>query len=80
MNTRVEEIAKIAGFYVPMKPYLPMEKRDIERLYLFAELIVKECLSVCNNVEADTEMPGLSDGALVCVQEIKERFGAEDGN
>jgi hypothetical protein len=43
----------------------------------FAELIVAECIQVCSNVEADTEMD-LSDGALVCMAEIKEHFGVEE--
>jgi hypothetical protein len=43
----------------------------------FAELIVRECIKICSDVEADTEM-NLSDGALVCMAEIKEHFGVEE--
>jgi len=43
----------------------------------FAELMVRECIKICSDVEADTEMD-LSDGALVCMAEIKEHFGVEE--
>lgn len=46
---------------------------DLER---FAEKVVRECIKICSDVEADTEMD-LSDGALVCMAEIKEHFGVE---
>jgi hypothetical protein len=43
----------------------------------FAQLIVQECIKICSDVEADTEMD-LSDGALVCMAEIKEHFGVSE--
>jgi hypothetical protein len=43
----------------------------------FAQLIVGECIKICSDVEADTEMD-LSDGALVCMAEIKEHFGVSE--
>ena len=48
-----------------------------ETLKRYAELIVRECIKICSDVEADTEMD-LSDGALVCMAEIKEHFGVEE--
>jgi hypothetical protein len=48
-----------------------------ETLKRYAELIVRECIKICSDVEADSEMD-LSDGALVCMAEIKEHFGVEE--
>lgn len=56
-----------------------MHFRDFEsQLYQrFAELIVNECITACEAVEADTEMDSLSDGALCCIIDIKEKFGVK---
>jgi len=43
----------------------------------FAELIVRECMAQCTKVEEDDELCGVSDGALLCREEIKEHFGVE---
>ena len=53
-----------------------MDSYDQGAVMKFAELIVRECIKICSDVEADTEMD-LSDGALVCMAEIKEHFGVE---
>jgi hypothetical protein len=39
----------------------------------FAQLIVKECIKICSDVE---EMD-VSDEAFVCMAKIKEHFGVE---
>jgi hypothetical protein len=85
MNERIKELAVQAkeyarshvadcrrfGYYMEYNEYeLRFEKK-------FAELIVRECIKICSDVEADTEM-NLSDGALVCMAEIKEHFGVEE--
>jgi hypothetical protein len=44
----------------------------------FAELIARECLAVCDSVEADEELPGLGNGALVCGIEIRAKFGIKE--
>jgi hypothetical protein len=48
----------------------------------FAELIVKECMSLCADVEEDVELAeyvgGFRDGALMCREDIKEHFGVEE--
>ena len=70
MNERIKELAEQAT----------TEEHDGFRYFdkaKFAELIVKECIKICSDVEADTEMD-LSDGALVCVAEIKEHFGVQE--
>jgi len=83
MNERIKELAEqaeeyahdewpgtLAEFRYGIKWFEDYNKK-------LAELIVKECIKICSDVEADTEMD-LSDGALVCVAEIKEHFGVEE--
>lgn len=75
MNERIKELMNqsmestgvegLGGCYMELNP----EK--------FAELIVRECIKICSDVEADTEMD-LSDGALVCMAEIKQHFGVQE--
>lgn len=66
VNTKLDELRLAHGF---------AEDNDLME---FAEIVVRECLEVCKSVENDTEMNGLSDGALVCELEIKERFGIDE--
>jgi hypothetical protein len=72
MNERIRELAEQTGWaeHIRYKP----TRIEIEK---FAELIVRECIKICSDVEADTEM-NLSDGALVCMAEIKEHFGVKE--
>jgi len=79
MNERILKLAEQAGFYVADgKIYIPSTSEEITTCQKnFAELIVRECIKICSDVEADTEM-NLSDGALVCMAEIKEHFGVEE--
>ena len=48
----------------------------------FAELIVRECMSLCTDVEEDVELAdyvgGFRDGALMCREDIKKHFGVEE--
>jgi hypothetical protein len=79
MNERILKLAEQAGFYVADgKIYIPSTSEEITTCQKnFAELIVRECIKICSDVEADTEM-NLSDGALVCMAEIGEHFGVEE--
>jgi len=56
--------------------FLMMEKAK------FAELIVKECMSLCTDVEEDVELAdyvgGFRDGASMCREDIKKHFGVEE--
>jgi hypothetical protein len=78
MNERIQELAVeagVTGYFAAGTEYatpIPLSGEMAK----FAELIVKECIKICSDVEADTEMD-LSDGALVCMAEIKEHFGVE---
>ena len=74
MNEQIRQLAEQA--------YFETEYDDTQNLpelmARFAELIVRECIKICSDVESDEELCGLSDGALVCMAEIKEHFGVEE--
>jgi len=73
MNERWKDLIKQA-----IQEIGPEDKPSKEEtLKRYAELIVRECIKICSDVEADSEMD-LSDGALVCMAEIKEHFGVEE--
>lgn len=68
MNTRILELAEQAGLLGPSsrvgKAHEATEK--------FAELIVKECMTVCENF-AERNDPTVS-----CYYDIKEHFGVKE--
>lgn len=68
MNEHLIEFAEESG----MTQYVAAHNKSLER---FAHLIIKECMTICESVENDDELDGLSDGALLCQIEIKEKFG-----
>ena len=71
MNERIRELALQAG-YVPLEPRTFAD--DLEDIFLkkFAELIVRECVSICK----DKERPNLY-GVREVETAIKQHFGAE---
>jgi hypothetical protein len=81
VNDKIYQLARQAELIefesIPGSTAVTPSYESIAKARKFAELIVAECIQVCSNVEADTEMD-LSDGALVCMAEIKEHFGVEE--
>jgi len=75
MNERFENLAEQAMVHIPGQTGLHTRTFSLEK---FAELIVKECMAQCAKVEEDDELSGVSDGALLCREEIKEHFGVEE--
>jgi hypothetical protein len=87
MNERIRELAEQAKF---------MAEEDINRQISyntelkafaekFAELIVRECMSICKKNEyynvggEDPETIGhIRAGAMFCREDIKEHFGVEE--
>jgi hypothetical protein len=77
MNKRIEELAKLAetkeiGYY-----FFDREK--------FAELIVKECVQICETVSNDQVsnvskdyLEGRKMGVFVCCGRIERHFGVEE--
>lgn len=67
MNKRILELAEQAGYNPAWSTKADREEYlDIEK---FAELIVKECMTVCENF-AERNDPTVS-----CYYDIKEHFG-----
>ena len=77
MNERIRELAEQAG--IEFDDDFPLEPETIYYLKLsdfkkFAELIVKECASICDSYG----MPdGTSQTAMILSSAIKKRFGVK---
>ena len=48
-----------------------------DELKKFAELIVKECAAVCDQVYEETDNIKIRIGAAFCREDIKQHFGVE---
>lgn len=83
MNKRIQEIAQLAGIETELDDYgeVRISTAYGSSLEYFAQLIAKECMSICSKVEEDDELSdytgGFRDGAMLCKQEIKEHFGVK---
>jgi hypothetical protein len=84
MNERIRQLAEQAR----IKDHWSMDERRYLTNYLdeqkFAELIVRECVQVCEPIldepyEDMTEFgKGLVEGQDVAIERIKEHFGVEE--
>ena len=68
MNERIRELVRQAGLD---DADFPIENWDNVPLAKFAELIVRQCMALCEDV---TER---NDPAIACYYEIKQHFGVE---
>lgn len=78
-NERIQELAKQAGFH--FDAYNEVTNRKAE---LFAELIIRECITQCENIGEIAEQTNHGEMARKtkatangCSQMIKWRFGVE---
>ena len=71
MNERIKELAEQAGGG-PSKWYT-----DPDVLEYFAELIVRECVAICQDVDGEDNIDAKS-GRQDCAVEIKEHFGVKE--
>jgi len=84
MNNKFLELAEQAGYQEGFR--FALEDFDLEK---FAELIVKECASICDRLEDeylkesgcqfkddDNHLMGM--GAGICCNEILDHFGVEE--
>lgn len=84
MNERIRELAEQAGFYVTAdKIYIPTISEEITDCQTkFAELIVKECISVRTELtqfDGTTEYgDGYENGLKDMAEVIAEMFGVEE--
>jgi hypothetical protein len=84
MNERIEKLIEQAGIEsypakllvntdkegkVSSKWEIPLEK--------FAELIVRECVAICQDIDGEDNIDARS-GRQDCAVEIKEHFGVEE--
>jgi hypothetical protein len=67
MNERIKELAEQAGFL----------NKDEESIEYFAELIVRECITICQDVDGEDNIDARS-GRQDCAVEIREHFGVEE--
>jgi len=77
MNERIKQLAEQAGAGWDHKYHWYVGSETMQK---FAELIVRECVEVCNSVAKDRagyhDREG-GDTAYSCGDEIKEHFGVE---
>ena len=78
MNERIKELAEQAGgeFYegfAGSTNFVKFAEDDFEK---FAELIVRECAAICQDVDGEDSIEAKS-GRQDCAVEIREHFGVE---
>jgi hypothetical protein len=76
VNERIRQLAEQATSIQDPTPYNPLtfEVFDKEK---FAELIVKECVAICQDVDGEDNIDAKS-GRQDCAVEIREHFGVEE--
>ena len=80
MNERIKELAEQAGLRFtqlmsnPMVPVVDGKETDLEK---FAELIVRECVAICQDIDGEDNTDARS-GRQDCAVEIREHFGVEE--
>ena len=78
MNERVKELHLRAGLWasdqLPFTNPEWVELRDKK----FAELIVRECVNLCYDRAYRGTFGSVTDGAMLCANDIKEQFGVKN--
>ena len=80
MNERIKEIAlqaKITFTNYGSGDFLDEDDICRRRLEKFAELIVKECVAICQDTDGEDNIDARS-GRQDCAVEIKEHFGVSE--
>ena len=70
MNERIRELAEQAGWD-------NHHSKFDTRIEKFAELIVRECVAICRDIDGEDNIDARS-GRQDCAVEIKEHFGVEE--
>jgi hypothetical protein len=73
MNERIKELALLSGFDIDTN----VSFAEKTRLKCFAELIVKECVAICEDTDGE-HIADVRWGRRCCALEIKEHFGVEE--
>jgi hypothetical protein len=80
MNERIQELAGQAGLLpreigpVVETRHMKKKEQDLEK---FAELIVRECVAICQDTDGEDNTDAMS-GRQDCAVEIREHFGVEE--
>ena len=83
MNEQIKKLANQAGFVLwKNESWNPGDTVDWscrydDELEKFAELIVKECVGICRDIDGEDNIDAKS-GRQDCAVEIKEHFGVEE--
>ena len=77
MNERIKELALQAMTYVTHNP--KANKLNSGDMFdeKFAELIVRECVAICQDIDGEDNIDARS-GRQDCAVEIKQHFGVEE--
>jgi hypothetical protein len=77
MNTRIQEIALQCGAWNQVYDQKLLKVNEYFNYEKFAELIVKECVAICQDVDGEDNIDARS-GRQDCAVEIREHFGVEE--
>jgi len=81
MNERIKLLAEQAGLEfdndlaLEPEPIYYTTQKDLEK---FAELIVSECVMLCDKVYEQNDNVKIQAGATFCREDIKKHFGVEE--
>jgi len=80
MNERIGQLAlqaNVKPMYSPQgfDPRYLFEQEELEK---FAELIVRECVMLCDKVYEQNDNVKIQAGATFCREDIKKHFGVEE--
>jgi hypothetical protein len=74
MNERIKNFYDQVGLDFENLQRVTVAKGDMEK---FAELIVRECVAICQDIDGEDNIDARS-GRQDCAVEIKEHFGIEE--
>ena len=74
MNEKIKQLAEQAGYLPDM---FGIGHWDMPECQKFAELIVQECIAICQDVDGEDSIDAKS-GRQDCAVEIREHFGVEE--
>ena len=77
MNERIKELCEHAKVYAEIPDEDQVVWMDYYDMEKFAELIVAECVSICQDVDGEDNIDARS-GRQDCAVEIREHFGLEE--
>jgi len=78
MNERIKQLAEQACFDEIGKDYSLYFNLTKDKVEKFAELIVSECVMLCDKVYEQNDNVKIQAGATFCREDIKKHFGVEE--